>query len=250
MSSEPRKHLHIRAREGLQLRLEDAQSLLVERDGVVALRLPVPRIGVLAIEGDLALTTALLRVLTSHGVYIQLISPQGNLTTEIVQVADPSPWESELDRLLEQIDWRPSYHHWRLRQNLWAAARALGKRVSVAELLSFRHPTRLARLMLAKRPRAERVYADIQSHIHHDLMSVMAEQHWPAVHRRRHPAGPHLKRDLLHAMQYEALQQIRRSAARDSAQWYAAHREQLRARARATLDSFAAWLSQRLDHPL
>lgn len=249
MSSEPRKHLYIRASAGLHLRLVGADTLLILRQQDLVLSLPLSRIGQLTLQGDLPLSSQLLHTLTRAGIYIQLVDASAEHRTEIAGMQTACTWEAGLDELLEHLNWKPAYQHWRLRQNLWAAARALGHSIRVIDLLQFRHPSRLSRALFAHRPRAQALFREIQPFLHSDLHAILAERGWPAAYRRRNPAGPHIKRDLLHAMHYQILQHLRHSAIMDSATWYACHRESLRARARATLDSFSAWLAQQLTQP-
>lgn len=247
----PRKLVQVRGRPGLRLAL-DGPALRIDRAGGPSQWLPLERIGVLLVEGDTQLDTRLLRALIARGVQVHLLGQYEEDTLELAPLRLPSQGlAADLDALLEQPGWRRGYRRWRLRQLAWGAGRALGRNLSVQQLLALRSPSGLARLALQNQPERLQLFQHSARLLVHEAQQLLREAGWPDERLRCPDPGPDARVDLCHAMQLEVLRLLLREPAHrpssEPALWYAAHRSALRQRGRASLDALLRWLADRMS---
>lgn len=249
--SAPRKLLQVRGRPGLRLCLQ-GPALRIDRPDNPTQWLPLERIGVLLVEGDLQLDTQLLRALVACGVQVHLLGVNEEDTLELAPLRLPSQGlAADLDALLEQPGWPRGYRHWRLRQLVWGAGRALGRYLPLRQLLALRSPSGLARLSLQQQPGRFELFQRSARLLRHEAQQLLREAGWPDERLRRPSPGPDARADLCNAMQMEVLRLLLREPAHcpcaEHALWYARHRSCLRQRGRATLESLQRWLADRMS---
>lgn len=248
MAAEARRVVHVRGAEGTLLAL-DGPALRVVQPGRSPVWMPLSRISLLVVQGDVAVPTPLLAALVAQGAGVRLLAGDGALVADVVPARPDKPGiAANLDRLIQQVDWRKAYARWRLRQSLWDAARTIGRSVAVSQLLQLARPGMMGRLLLAPWPSALAVFKIVGPLVLLDAAQLLAEQGWPRERRQAVRPGPDPQRDVAVSMRWAVLRELLRNPRveiSNAAAWYATRRAGVVARGRCTLDAFRRWLADR-----
>lgn len=248
MQDDSRRVVHVRGTEGMQLALDGAALRLVQ-PGRAPVWMPLRRIALLVVQGDVLMPASLMSALMLSGAGVRLLATDGTAVADLVPARpEQASTAARLDELIQQVDWRKAYAHWRLRQSLWDAARAVGRGIAVSRLLQLARPGVMGRLLLAPWPSALGVFKVLAPLLLLDAAQLLAEQGWPRERRHAVRPGPDPRRDVAVAMRWAVLRELVRNPRVDvtqAAAWYAARRAGILARGRCTLDAFRRWLADR-----
>lgn len=247
MAEDGRRVVHVRGDADTRL-LRDGPALRLEQPGRSPVWMPLQRIALLVVQGEVSLAPEVISAVLAAGAGLRLLRKDGAVIADVVPPAHEEPGTAaQLDEVLQQVDWRRAYTAWRMRQSLWDAARAIGRQFAVRELLRLARPGQMAKVMLAPLPGARAIFAAIAPLLALDALQLLADQGWPTERRKSARPGPDARRDLFQAMRWDALAELLRHppSASDANAWYVAHRESLLKRGRCTLDSLRRWLADR-----
>jgi len=248
MAAELRRVVHVRGAEGTLLAL-DGPALRLVQPGRSPVWMPLARISLLVVQGDIAVPTALLAALVAQGAGVRLLAADGTVVADVVGArAERVSTAANLDQLVQQVDWRKAYANWRLRQSLWDAARAIGRSMAVSQLVELARPGVMARLLLAPWPSALAVFKVVAPLVLLDAAQMLAEQGWPRERRQNPRPGPDPGRDVAVSMRWAVLRELLRNPRVEivnASVWYATRRAGVLARGRCTLDAFRRWLVDR-----
>lgn len=217
------------------------------RRAVVAM--PLTRIGLLAIEGAVALGGDVLAAVAGAGIPVRWLDDQGQLLGDLVPTRGvPDSIADSLDRLLRQHDWREAYAHWRHRECLLTAAQLLGRHGAKPYLRQLPKPGEIERLVLRGRSQALAIVQDLQPHLTADARALLVARGWPLPRVHAPRPGPDPEPVIATITGWHVAGQLAMrppQAAATALEWYAQHRDSVLRDGRAVLDSFHRWLVDR-----
>lgn len=248
MKPETRQVLYLNGDMPTLVRL-DGPALRIRQEGRSPVWMPLQRISELVLRGTVSISGKAMAAVLKAGAGIRILDGYGQPMGEILRTEPGTrEWLARLDELLHQPDWRQSYTHWRLRQSIWDAASTFGRRLAITQLGRMARPGQLARMIYAEDSAPLGTFAAVTPQLTADAIQLVVQYGWPRERWQRPHPGPNPIRDVLVAMRWEVLREMRQrppQAADDPAIWYLQHRKPLLLRGRATLDSFCRWLIDR-----
>lgn len=248
MNTSARKTVWIDLSGGCTLRCE-GPALRIESANKASCWVPWQRLDMLILEGNGQVPTFLLAQAASWGVRVRFHGAHGAIyeLDPVERVVDPL--DAQWDALLEIPGWRRSWQAWRLRQTLWATARALGRPVLLADALHQLRPETLAQPLGLSPPRLSQALLHLHPMMKLDARGLLKDAGWSPTRLRRPRPGPDVASHVRRILGFEAVARWSRGIPVDPDRWYAAHREVFLARGRATVDGALRWLADITDRP-
>lgn len=224
----------------------DGPALRVDSGSQRPSWIPWHRLELLMLEGQGQLPTDVLAQAARHGVRVRLVWG-GQAVCDLEPAQDISDsLDAQWDALLDRPEWRRSWRAFRLRQTLWAIARTLGRPVRLEEALRQLHPAALAIPLRMPAHALEEPLARISLPIKLDARCILRDAGWSAARLRRPRPGPDVSGHLRRMMAFEVVRHWRQGLPAEPAHWYAARRQIIMARGRASLDGVLRWLADRV----
>ncbi|MBB5015879.1 hypothetical protein [Rehaibacterium terrae] len=243
MAADARKTLWIDLSRGYQLRC-DGPALRVQAESGQSSWVPWHRLALLILEGRGEIGTDVLIMAARHGVRLRVMSAGQSVCD--LEPAEPivDPLDAQWDELLENPDWRRSWAAFRLRQTLWAVARAVGRPIRLDLALFLRQPGALAARIGLSPAAACDALRHLTASFKLDARCLLLDAGWSVARLRRPRPGPDLSGYLRRQFAYEALGLWRSTGIPDvPSRWHARHRERFLARGRSSIDGALRWLA-------
>lgn len=248
MSIPTRKTVWVDLSRGCTLHC-DGPALRIESTTQAPCWVPWHRLDLLVLEGNGQLPTSLLAQAAYWGVRVRFHGTHGALyeLDPVERIVDPL--DVQWDALLEIPGWRRSWQAWRLRQTLWAASRALGRPVLLADALRRLRPETLAQPLGLSPAGLTQALLRLHPMMKLDVRGVLKDAGWSPTRLRRPRPGPDVASHVRRMLGFEAVAHWSRGIPAEPERWYVARRETFLARGRAAADGVLRWLADITDPP-
>ncbi len=243
---EPRKLVHVRACEGLELSI-DRGSLRINRSGRAPTHIPLSRMEVLHIDGNVTLSSNLLRAMCSAGVLVMLAALNETPDTELAPLGHAdSSLASELDQLISSRKWQSAYAAWRERYLGERRASTLVTNLHMTAGAAVGDNAALLNLVLHRVPARQQAWHEMRKSVHSDARQILRAGQWPDARIRNPTPGPDLLELVKEVMEIEMIAMLYRQIRPiEPGPWYASQRSHIRETGRAAMFAFWRWMADR-----